>query len=79
MKRLLEAAYEEEIKCFFEYNIDSNVHTQTFLHSQYQFLCDLGVYNNLQIIDLKNLNKNRNILLDSHPLKENLIKTLCLL
>lgn len=58
---------------FFEYNIDNNVHTQTFLYSQYQFLCDMGVYNNLQIIDLKNLNKNRNLLLDSHPLKENLI------
>lgn len=58
---------------FFEYNIDSNVHTQAFLLLQYQFLCDIGVYDKITIIDLKNLNDNRNLLLDSHPLKENLI------
>lgn len=57
---------------FFEYNIDTNVHTQTFLHSQYHFLCDIGVSDKLIIVDLNELNDKRDMLLDSHPLKENL-------
>jgi hypothetical protein len=57
---------------FFEYNIDTNVHTQAFLHSQYQFLCDIGVFDKLIIVDLNELNTNRELLLQNHPLKQNL-------
>lgn len=57
---------------FFEYNIDNNVHTQVFLHSQYHFLHDIGVYDNLNIVDLSELNTKRDLLLDNHPLKDNL-------
>jgi len=58
---------------YFEYNIDTNVHTQVFLHSQYNFLHDIDVYDNLIIVDLSELNTKRDLLLDGHPLKQNLI------
>jgi hypothetical protein len=58
---------------FFEYNIDTNVHTQAFLHSQYNFLHDIGVYDNLSVVDLSELNTKRDLLLDGHPLKESLV------
>jgi hypothetical protein len=58
---------------FFEYNIDTNVHTQAFLHSQYNFLHDIGVYHNISVVDLSELNTKRDLLLNGHPLKENLV------
>jgi hypothetical protein len=58
---------------FFEYNIDTNVHTQAFLHSQYNFLHDIGVYHNISVVDLSELNTKRDLLLDGHPLKESLV------
>jgi len=58
---------------FFEYNIDSNVHTQSFLYNQYHFLHDLELYNKIKILDLSELDNHKNLLLQTHPNKQNLI------
>ena len=60
-------------KNLFETIIDSNVHTQSFLHLQHEFLIDIGVYNKLNIIDLSKLDENKHIILDKIPNANNLI------
>ena len=47
VKRLLEAAFEEEIKCFFEYNADhfltTSPHFAGFSNRLFQYLKDHGM------------------------------------
>lgn len=56
----------------FESIIDSNVHTQSFLHLQHEFLNDIGVYDTLNVIDLSKLDENRDIILNNIPNSDNL-------
>lgn len=56
----------------FDEIIDSNVHTKSFLHLQQEFLSDIGVYNQLNVIDLSKLDDNRDIILQKIPNAENL-------
>ena len=56
----------------FDEIIDSNVHTKSFLHLQQEFLSDIGIYNQLNVIDLNKLDDNRDIILKTIPNPENL-------
>lgn len=56
----------------FDEIIDSNVHTKSFLHLQQEFLSDIGIYNELNVIDLSKLDDHRDIILKTIPNPENL-------
>ena len=57
----------------FEEIIDSNVHTKSFLHLQHEFLSDIGVYTELNVIDLSKLDDNREVILSKIPNAQNLV------
>ncbi len=57
---------------YFEHNVDKNVHTQSYLYTQYQFLHDIQLYNNIEVVDLNGLDIYREILLKNIPHRQNL-------
>ena len=57
---------------YFEHNVDKNVHTQSYLYTQYHFLHDIQLYNNIEVVDLGELNSYRETLLKNIPHRQNL-------